>query len=142
MPRRLRVKTREMGDLELYLIYQYGDTWEDEWVILQEESITSLLTVTTKEDMDHALRGWSWPLTSKLGISPEGALRKLPSKQCYRRSTCPFYEKKSCVPSSKSLPTCFEPEGIDDEEMRKKAAEIIGMWRESVYVVVVVEAEC
>jgi hypothetical protein len=139
VPRRLKIKTQEMGDLELYLIYQYGVAWEEDWLPLQGNPISTLLSVATKEDLDHALRGWSWPMTSKLGISPAGGLRKVLGKQCYRRSTCPFYEKKSCVPTAKALPTCFEPDDIEEDVSRKMAAEVIRMWREGVYVVVVLE---
>jgi hypothetical protein len=140
VPRRLKLKSQEMRDLELYLIYQYGDTWEKEWRPLQGQTVTSLISISTKEDVDHALKGWSWPLTSKLGIPPEGALRKLPSKGCYQRGPCPFYDKKKCVPTSKALPWCFEPDDIEDLVVRKLAAELIRLWREGVYVVVVLEA--
>jgi hypothetical protein len=37
------------------------------------------------------------------------------------------------------MPTCFEPDGIEDDIPRKLAADIISMWRESVYAVVVLE---
>lgn len=139
MPRRLKVKTQEMGDLELYLIYQYGDAWEKEWVPLQGHPLTDLLSSASKEDLDAALIGLSWPLTSKLGIPPAGALIKMPSKQCYRRKLCPFFDKKACQPTSKNLPTCFEIEGTEDVEVRRLGAEIVKLWRESVYVVVVQE---
>lgn len=139
MPRRLKIKSKEMADLELYLIYQYGDVWESEWKVLQGNPIAELLSTTTKEDLDAALIGWSWPLTSKLGIPPEGALRRLPQKRCYVQKICPFYDKKTCFPTAKNLPTCFEVDGSEDPEVRRLSADLVRLWRESVYVVIVQE---
>lgn len=141
MPRQLSLKTHEMGDLELYLIYQYGDLWEEEWRPLQGEAITSLLTVVPQEMMDHALKGLTRPFIKSLGIPPEGALRKLPNKLCDKRIMCPFYRKKECVPLFKKMPECFEPAGIADLEARRLAGLLVRMWREGVYLVVVVHPE-
>lgn len=132
MPRQLKLKTQEMGDLELYLIYQYGDVWEEEWRPLQGAVITSLLTVIPLEMMDHALRGFTRPLIKSLGLPPEGALRKLPNGLCDKRIMCPFYRKKECVPLFKKMPLCFEPAGIDDLEARRLAGSLVRMWREGV----------
>lgn len=139
MPRRLKIKTHEMGDLELYLIYQYGEYWEDSWLALQGDPITELLTVVSKETMDHALVGWSKPLVMALGIPPEGALRKLPDPQCFSRKMCPFYNKRWCLPLSKNLPHCYGPASIDDFDARNLGGELVSLWREGVYVVLVQE---
>jgi hypothetical protein len=141
VPRQLSLKTHEMGTLELYLIYQYGDLWEVAWRPLQGESITSLLTVVTQEMMDHALKGLTRPFVKALGIPPEGALRKLPNPTCDRKVICPFYHKKECNPLFKSMPSCFEPAGILDLEARQLAGSMVRMWREGVYLVVVVHPE-
>lgn len=139
MPRRLKVKTKEMGDMELYLIYQEGKDWESEWRPLQGAEITSLLTVISKETLDHVLAGWSKPFTTALGIPPDGALRKLPQSRCYQRLPCPFYQPKICLPTAKEMPWCFEPDGIDDTVSRKLASTLVSLWREGVYIVVVQE---
>lgn len=141
MPRQLNLKTHEMGNLELYLIYQYGELWEEEWRPLQGEKITSLLTVVSKEMMDHALKGLTRPFIKALGIPPEGALRKLPNGTCDKRIMCPFYRKKECVPLFKKMPSCFEPAGVEDLEARRLAGLLVRMWREGVYLVVVVHPE-
>jgi hypothetical protein len=130
-----------MGDLDLYLIYQTGEHWEAEWKPLQGDPITELLTVVSLETMTHALKGLSRPLIQSLGIPPEGALRKLPNKKCYQRGPCPFYDKKRCQPTAKSMPWCFEPDDIEDVPARKLASSLIKMWREGVYVVVVQQEE-
>lgn len=140
MPRQLKLKTHEMGDLDLYLIYQYGDDWEEEWRPLQGDPITSLLTVIPQEMMDHALKGLTRPFIKALGIPPEGALRRLPSSLCDKRAHCPFYRKKECVPLYKKMPQCFEPSGIADLEARRLAGSLVQMWREGVYLVVVVHS--
>jgi hypothetical protein len=138
--RRLKLKTAELGDLELFLIYQYGDKWESDWLPLQGQVITGLLTVATQELMDHALRGWTSPLAKSLGVPPEGAIRKLPSQLCYRRDPCPFHQKKTCIPTHPKMPWCFEPETIEDPNARSLAAELVRLWREGVYIVVVIHA--
>lgn len=141
MPRQLLLKTYEVGDLELYLIYQYGEEWEEEWRPLQKESLVSLVTVVSKELMDHALHGLTSPLVKGLGISPEGALHKLPSKVCGRKKLCPFYRKKDCHPLATKMPWCFEPEGIEDPAAQQLAGNLIKLWRQKVYVLVVTHAE-
>ncbi len=138
MPRELTIKTNELADLSLYLIYQYGGNWEEEWRPLQGSPITSLLTVVSQEDMTHALKGWTKPLVKALKLAPEFALRKLPNFKCDRRKICPVYDKKECTPKSKKMPICFEPSGIEDLEARRLGGELIRRWREGVYVVVVV----
>jgi hypothetical protein len=138
MPRSLTIKTNELMDLSLYLIYQYGDNWEEEWKPLQGSSITSLLTLISQEDMTHALKGWTKPLFKALGLAPEFALRKLPNFNCDKKKICRYYDKKNCTPKSKKMPWCFEPSGIEDLEARRLGGELIRLWREGVYVVVVV----
>lgn len=139
MPRRVKLKTLEMGDLELYLIYQTRDTWEPYWRALQGAEITSLLTVVSKETMDHAFAGWSKPLIKALGIPPVGALRKLPHTECFLRADCPFYDRGSCTPKAKALRHCFELEGMSDEVSRKLGSELVRLWKEGVYIVLVQE---
>jgi hypothetical protein len=141
VPRKLNLKTQEIGTLELYLIYQYGDLWEEEWRPLQGETITSLLTVVSQEMMNHALKGLTRPFVKALGIPPEGALRKLPNAACDKRGICPFYHKKECVPLFKKMPSCFEPAGIQDLEARQLGGSLVRMWREGVYLIVVVHPE-
>lgn len=142
MPRRLKLPTVELGVLELYVIYDYDGVWEDAWKPLQGSDLTSLATTVSKDVFDHALHGWSKPFVTALGLAPTGALRKLPVKAtvCALRSNCTFYDKARCVPASAKLPWCFEPDGFDDPEQRRLAAEVVMLWRQGVYVVVVREA--
>ena len=139
MPRRLKVSTRELGMVEMYLIYQTGDEWEPEWKPLQGTGVADLFTVLTKETMDHALWGYSKPLVSALGLSPEGALRRMPQPLCTKREDCILYEKHNCIPTGRNLPHCYEPEGLPSPEARALAYEAVRYWREGVYIAVVKE---
>jgi hypothetical protein len=139
MSRRLRLDTRELGPLELFVIYSYNGAWEARWQPIQHDEVAGLFTVVSKEVYDHALLGWTKPFITALGLSPEGALRKLPvaHQQCEARKRCTFYDKKRCLAASPKMPWCYEPGGVEDGEKRRLVAEIIGEWRQGVYVVVV-----
>lgn len=139
MPRRLKVETREMGFVEMLLIYANGDEWESEWRALQGTDVGNLFTVLTKEVMDHALWGYSKPLVSALGLPPQGALRKMAHPLCSNRVGCTFYEARDCVPTGRNLPHCYQPEGLLSEESRSLAYEAVRLWREGVYIAVVKE---
>ncbi len=142
MPRRLKLCPVELGDIELQLVYSYGGEWEPEWRALQGSLIAGLFTHVSKAVMDHALQGWTSPLVKALGLSPEGALHKLPKvmRQCWSRPNCP-HSGTYCTPLDKKMPWCFTPDGIEDEEMRQLAHEAIRLWREKVYIIVVTEDE-
>jgi hypothetical protein len=130
-----------MGPLELFLIYELDGVWEEEWRPLQGSSVCSLLTVVSQEVMDHCLYGWSSPLFKTLGLPPWGALKKLPEEatRCYQRKNCVFFDKKTCFPVAKRLPWCYEPEISEDEKVRQLGNDIIKLWREGVYVIIVQE---
>jgi hypothetical protein len=125
-----------MGTLQLYLIYSYAGAWEAEWAPMAGALD---LPVVSKETMDHALRGWTRPLVDGLGPAPAGRLLLMPraARNCALRTTCPTYDPKRCGALLKKKPWCFEPEGV---EARLLVTEIINMWRDEVYVVVVEEA--
>lgn len=142
MSRRLRLQTVEMGSVELMLIYQRGEEWETEWRPLQGTPLASMLPVLTDEVVNHGLQGWTRPLVDGLGLPPVGALRKIPPehRQCVHRAQCPFYDRTQCLPVSKRLPDCYHPENLGDERVQTLAYEVIRLWREGVYTVVVKEA--
>jgi len=135
MPRRLKLPSHEMGFIELYFIYSENGIWEEQWRPLQ--NMMDIPTIT-KEEADHALHGWTKPLVDKLGPPPKGMLHKLSNtvKQCAHRKNCPFFDKHRCGVLLSKIPWCFEPAGIEPGNL---AAEIIKLWRETVYVVVVEE---
>lgn len=137
MPRRLQIPSREMGTLQLYLIYCYDGTWEDEWRPMQ--GILDLPEVD-KETMDHALHGWTRPLVDALGPPPKGRLLLLPrsARECSNKKTCPSFDAKQCGPLFKKMPWCYEPAGM---EAKLLVAEVVKHWREEVYVVLVKEAK-
>ena len=141
MPRRLKLETREKGTLDLLLIYQTGDQWESEWAPLQNTAFADLLAIIPDEAMNHALRGWTKPFCSALALPPPGALRKIPllHRSCDHRARCPFYCATDCQPLGKKLPTCFQPAALESDAARILAYEIVRLWRESVYCVVVKE---
>lgn len=141
MARELTLPTRELGDLQLLLIYAKAGVWEAAWRPIQQLPIAESFTVTTKAVMDHALRGWTSPLVKALGIPPDGAIRKLPSasRECHVRTECPMYHRAECTPTHKKMPWCFQPGGLATDEERRLAADAIQKWRAGVYLVVVDE---
>ena len=139
MSRRVTLDTREMGKLDLYLIYDYGGTWEAEWRVLQDHEVGKRLTKVAHDTIEHAIVGFSRPLVKALGLFPLGMLHKLPSQECDHAKTCTIYIAKNCLSTSKNMPWCFEPAGLDSS-VRERCAELVRLWREKVYVVVVEEA--
>ena len=139
MSRRMMIRTREMGDLDLQLIYNYAGTWEEHWRPLQGHSVAKLFTRATHDVIEHAILGFSRPLVKGLGLFPKGCLHKLPSFECEHAKACSLYIKKDCLSTVKTMPWCFEPAGVGDSAVRSLAAEAVRLWREGVYVVVVEE---
>ena len=140
MSRRLKLATQEMDFLELYLIYQYGPDFEPDWLSLQSSSLAALFTVVSKETMDQALQGYTRPFVQQLGLPPLGCLHKIPPvyRTCAHKTDCPFYDKSSCFPTAKKLPNCFQP-GVDGGVSRQLGYDVVALWREGVFVVVVLE---
>jgi hypothetical protein len=137
MPRRVKIPTQEKGDLHLLLV----EDWKD-FESLRDTIFGNQFSIVPQDAVYHALHRYSRPIVSRLGIPPEGALRKIPrecwySKKRSQERKCSLYDKHQCFVTSKNLPTCFEPEE-PSEEVRRKAAEVISLWREGVYVVVIV----
>lgn len=124
-----------MGTLQLYLIYSYAGTWEAEWAPMKGVLDLPIVSVET---MNHALRGWTRPLVDALGPAPQGRLLLMPrsARHCALRTTCPSFDPKRCGPLLKKMPWCFEPDGV---EARLLVTEVINLWRDEVYVVVVEE---
>ena len=140
MPRRLKIVTKELGEVELFAIYSTNGQWEMSWRSLQTDPLAKEFTSITKEVFDQTLLGWTSPFVKMLGLAPNYSLRKLSteSKQCFQQGSCPFFEKKNCSPISAKMPWCFEP-GIEDKDVRRLVAEVIKLWREKVYIIVVEE---
>jgi hypothetical protein len=132
MPRRLKVQTREMGVVEVYLLRSD----EPEWEALAETAASDLVSRMPRSTLEHALHGWSRPFVDALGLPPEGAIRKLPSRHhlCALRKRCAAWHNALCRPTAKKMPICFEPDGLPN-----LAAEVVRLWREGVYVVVTQE---
>lgn len=138
MPRRLKLATVEMDDLELFVIYSTGGQWEEAWLPLQGFPIDALLPRVTKETFDHALRGWTSPLIKNLGLPPTGGIRKVHQK-CADRAKCPLYDPNRCSPKAVKMWNCFRPRDVEGEVAQSLAAEIIRFWREGVHVLIVEE---
>ena len=140
MPRRLKVATRELGFVELFVVYSKDGAWEPDWRPLQGTHIADLFTVLSKAAYDHVLRGYSRPFVDALGLEPKGVLHKLtPSHRCHNQVGCTFYEKKDCYPLGRNLPHCYQPSGLSSDEARSLGYEAVRLWREGVYMVVVQE---
>jgi hypothetical protein len=144
MPRRVKLPTSEMGELQLLLL----TGWEEPWACLRGTPFGDLLSTASREAVDHALHKLSRPLVDSLGIPPVGALRKVPeeSRVCLlrrpgpNRKACPI-QGSECHIEAPKMPWCFEPDGIGDEAVRRAAGLAIEQWRAGVYVVVVTEVE-
>ena len=97
------------------------------------------MTRATQAAVDHAYRRWSRPQTDQLGPPPVGCRMKLRKdfELCYERKRCPLRDEKKCRIHSEDLPWCFEPE-IEDEAVRRVAAEAVQRWKEGIYIVVIV----
>jgi len=141
MPRRLKIETNEMGMVELYLIYDEDGVWEEEWRPLQPFASAVTLTSVAKEQMEQALVGWTKPLVESLGPEPKGRLLTLPgeSRGCADRKGCPFYDANRCSPLKPKMPWCFTPDLPFPAEVNRLVSELIKMWREGVYTILVCE---
>jgi len=141
MPRQLKIATKELGELRLYLIYEKEGEWEGEWAALQKNPAGSILTKVDKDLMEAALRGYTLPLVKLLGLNGELAIRKLPliDQVCNQRKTCKLFDLRQCVPTHPKMPWCFQPAGGEDEVVRERLATVIQLWREGNYIIVVRE---
>lgn len=138
MPRRLKLATKEMGNLELLLIYPSPTgEWEGDWESLRGSSFAKLLTFVCEEDVNHALYGWTLPLVKSLGLAPKLALHTLP-RVCGQKSGCLYHRPADCSPISKKRPWCFEPAGLEGTAQRV-GQEAVRLWGEGVYLVVVTQ---
>lgn len=141
MSRRLKVETKQMGFIELYLIYDNEGVWEEHWRPLQSAPVfESAIASISREGMEQALIGWTKPLVDLLGPAPKGRLLKLPeaTRECASRQRCPFYEERRCGHLLNKMPWCYVPDGVEGAAQRL-LGEVITLWREGVYVIVVRE---
>lgn len=142
MARQVKLPTVEIGEVELLLIDQDEDgKWEPEWEPLRETVFGDQFSVVSRDVVNHALYRYSRPLADALGVPPWGALKKIPkvSRECYRRKSCPLYDKRLCYTDSANMPWCFEPDGVEPETVRLTATKAIELWRDRVYLVVIHE---
>ena len=143
MARRMNLDSHEMGRITLLAIKADAEgQWEPDWEPLRGSVFGDQFSLITKTILDHALHGLSRPLTEALGIPPAGALRKIPkpSRECFLRHKCTFYERDQCFVGAPKRPWCFEPDEIQSEDVRKAATKAIEEWEQGVYLVVVTDA--
>jgi hypothetical protein len=128
------LKTKELGDLHLMLVYSTDGVWEPTWEPLKGTRYEEFFTVISVETVNHALRGWTSPLVKALGPSPAMVLHRLfpDAKQCAIWNKCIFYIPKDCRPDAKKMPNCFQPVGVPSE----LGFEVVSLWRESVYILI------
>lgn len=134
MSRQIKLKTKELGDLHLMLVYSKAGVWEPHWAPFKGTRYADLFTYVSVETMTHAMHGWTSPLVKALGPSPKMILHRLSpdARQCVLYDKCIFYIQRDCRPDAKKMPNCFQPVGVEAE----LGFEVIRLWRESVYVVV------
>lgn len=137
----MKLETRERGFLEVFVIQETAGVWEAEWEPLRETSVGALFSRVTQRDLNHALNGWTHPLVEALGLSPEMALAKLPSARCDKQERCSLHDARKCLVLSKKLPWCYEPAGLEtlSETALTRAAEVVFLWKQQVYVVIAVQ---
>lgn len=117
-----------------------GGVWEGSWEGLRETALARIFSQVSRRAVEAAIRGHDRPLRQALGIVPEGALRKLPSRECQERSRCTFYDKRKCLLLSSKMPWCFKPDGLHlSEPQMNLVSEALAHWKQGVYVVVVDE---
>ena len=139
----MNLDSHEMGRITLLAIKVGKDgQWEPDWEPLRGSVFGGLFSPISKEILDHALHGLSRPLSEALGLPPSGALRKIPkpSRECFLRHRCTFYEPKQCLVGAPKRPWCFEPDKIQGESVRIAATKAIEEWEQGVYLVVVADA--
>jgi hypothetical protein len=141
MSRRMKLKTRERGFLEVLAVQESGGTWEQDWEPLRGTPVGALFSRVSQHDLNHALNGWTHPLVEALGLSPEMALAKLPSGLCDKQYGCTLHDPRKCLVLSKKLPWCYEPAGLEmlTSIARIKAAEAVFLWKQQVYVVIAIQ---
>ncbi len=139
----MKLKTRERGFLEVFTIQEALGAWESDWEPLRGTAIGASFSRVTQAALNHALNGWTHPFVEALGISPDMALAKLPSQRCEKQVSCRLHDPRKCLVASKKLPWCYEPAGFADlnDRARARAAEVIFLWRQQVYVVVAVQED-
>lgn len=128
--------------IRLLTISESKGTWESEWEPLKGTIFEGLFSHVDRRVIDEAIRGHVGPLVKSLGIPPEGALRKMPSRECGKRKSCIFYDNRKCLLLSSKMPWCFVPEGLDvTEELEPLVMEVLAAWKEPRHIVVVREYE-
>ena len=140
MPRRLKAKTREKGYLEVYAVTEAADgTWEGGWEQLRITLLGGLLSRVPRSAFNHLLNGYSGPFVASLGISPAGALLKLPSARCDKQRECTLYDRRRCSVGSAKLPWCYEPAAIEGlpASAARLASDLVFLWKQEVYVIAV-----
>lgn len=140
MSRRIKIATDP--PLLLLTISESQGKWEPDWETLRGTLFEKLFSQVDRRTLDVAIRGHTGPLVKALGIPPEGALRKMPSRECEKKETCTFYDNRKCLLLSSAMPWCFVPEGLDvPEELEPLVMEVLAAWKEQRYIVVVKEYE-
>lgn len=135
----MKLTIPSMGEVKLHLIEEENGTWEEDWEPLRGTAYGDLCSRMPKDDLNKGLFGYTRPVMDRLGITPMGALRKIPdmSKTCFKRKTCPFYDDKTCFTEAEKMPWCYEPDGVLDERIRLSATRAIEQWRSRTYLVVI-----
>lgn len=138
MSRQIKLQTRELGALHVMLVRSEHDVWETYWAPLREHPLCRWLPRIPRETLDHALHGWTYPLVQVLGYEPKMILHGIArqeASECGARKGCPLYRAKDCIPTARNMPHCFVVGGLSGD----LGHEVLRLWRDSVYVVVVEE---
>jgi len=119
-----------MGDM-LFLLVP-----DEEWEPLKASWLDALVSHVEAEAVRHALNGYSVPLVRALGISPVGALHKIPHAYFLcREVACPSRDQR-CNPLSKKCPLCYSLAGPFEGQTLLIANRVVEKWREGGYVII------
>lgn len=105
------------------------------------ELATALIPRVPFQVWDHGLKGLHKPLTDALGRPPYANLIQVPEKYqtCGSKLGCPMYRKDTCKVQTKDevIPLCFKPEPDASEDLASEFYELVRLWRDKTYVVVI-----
>ncbi len=139
MSRRVVLDTKELGSIELLLLHQddLGVVEAPFDKLLGTEIYQSVVTKAPFLAVEHALRGYSFPLTNLLTPDPKVCLSVLVPKgqrSCELRGRCNLYDPQACLASHPMRPYCFVPGGLQEDQVLP-ASMLIDALREHHYII-------
>ncbi len=141
MYRVVRLLNTPLGPIQIAAIGEDASgTWNAFSELRQKlPDIADMLPKIPFQTWDHGLRGLYKPLTDALGRPPYANLIKVPYQVCGSKDTCQMYSKSDCHVQAKGkiLKMCFTPNPALGISVTEEFFDLIRLWRENFYVVVI-----